>query len=235
MVNILVVGPHPDDQEIGMGGAIAKFVAQGHDVLLLDITNGEPTPHGSVEIRAAEAAAAAEILGVRRVNIGFPNRYLEHNLELRHAIAGVIRAHQAEMVFTPYFEDAHPDHLAVTKCVIDARFAAKLTKVEGGAEADWAKAGPAIYPKWLFFYYAMHLRKVHNPNFVIDISGYEEQKHASIEAYHSQFVIPEKNRKVFEGIKAMGTYFGSRIGTAAGEPFFTQEPLALGSLDGLVM
>ncbi len=231
MTNILVVGPHPDDQEIGMGGTIAKFVAQGHNVLLLDITNGEPTPLGDPETRAGEAAEAARILGVKRELLGFPNRFVEHTLELRHAIAGVIRKHQAEIVFTPYFEDAHPDHLAVTHSVIDARFASKLSKID----EPWAKQGDPIYPKWLFFYYAMHLRKVHNPSFMVDITGYEDQKHASIEAYHTQFVLPEKNRKIFEGVKAMGTYFGSRIGTDAAEPFFTQEPLALDSLSGIVL
>jgi len=232
MTRILVVGPHPDDQEIGMGGTIAKFVKQGHDVLLLDITNGEPTPHGDPHTRAKEAAKAAEILGVKRELLGYPNRYVEHTLELRHAIASVIRRHQAEILFTPYFEDAHPDHLAVTRATVDARFAARLSKVD---DQQWAKAGEPMYPTWLFFYYAMHLRKVHNPNFLIDISGYEEQKFASIEAYHTQFVIPEKNQKVLEGIRGMTRYFGSRIGATHAEPFFTQEPLALGSLDGLVM
>ncbi|MFG0330658.1 MAG: PIG-L family deacetylase [Phycisphaerales bacterium] len=232
MANVLVVGPHPDDQEIGMGGTIAKLADQGHRVLLLDITNGEPTPHGDPETRAKEAARAAEILGVERRTLDFPNRYVEHTLELRHAIAGVIRAHQAQIVFTPYFEDAHPDHLAVTRAVVDARFAAKLSKVDNEA---WAQAGPPIYPRWLFFYYAMHLRKVHNPNFLIDITGYEERKHASIEAYHTQFVLPEKNRKVLEAIDCMAVYFGSRLGVDAAEPFFTQEPLGLASLDGLSM
>ena len=65
MTNILVVGPHPDDQELGMGGTIAKFANEGHHVLLLDMTSGEPTPHGTPEIRAKEAAAAATILGVK--------------------------------------------------------------------------------------------------------------------------------------------------------------------------
>ncbi len=230
-MNILVVGPHPDDQEIGMGGTIARLVEQGHHVLLLDITNGEPTPHGSVEIRAREAAAAAEILGVKRRLLGFPNRYVENTLDLRHAIASVIREHQAQMIFTTYLEDAHPDHLAVTQAVIGARFAARLTKVD----EPWGQTGAPINPKWLFFYYAMHLRKVHNPTFLFDISGYEDRKFAAIEAYHTQFVMSEKNRKVMQGIRAMATYFGSRIGAAAAEPLFSQEPIGLASFDGLVM
>ncbi len=228
-MNILVVGPHPDDQEIGMGGTIARLAEQGHNVLLLDITNGEPTPHGSPEIRAQEAAKAAEILGVKRRLLGFPNRYVENTLELRHAIAAVIREHQAQMIFTTYFEDAHPDHLAVTQAVIGARFAARLTKIE----EPWGQAGEPTNPKWLFFYYAMHLRKVHNPTFLFDTSGYEDRKFASIEAYHTQFVMSEKNRKVLHGIRAMATYFGSRLGTSTAEPFFSQEPIGLASLDGL--
>ena len=231
MTNILVIGPHPDDQEIGMGGTIAKFTEQGHNILLLDITNGEPTPLGDPETRAIEAQNAAKALGVPRQQLGFPNRFVESTLELRHAIAGVIRKHQAQILFTPYFEDAHPDHLAVTRAVIDARFAAKLTKID----EPWAKEGPPIHPKWLFFYYAMHLRKIHNPNFMIDITGYEQKKWASIEAYKTQFVLPEKNRKIFQGVKAMATYFGSRIGTDAAEPFYTQEPFAINSLESLVM
>lgn len=214
-----------------MGGTIARLVDQGHEVLLLDVTNGEPTPHGSVEIRAQEAAAAAKILGVRRRLIDFPNRYVENTLELRHAIASVIREHQAQLIFAPYFEDAHPDHLAVTQAVIGARFAARLVKVD----EPWGQTGEPINPKWLFFYYAMHLRKVHNPTFLVDISGYEDRKFKSIEAYHTQFVMSEKNRKVLQGIRAMATYFGSRLGVDAAEPFFTQEPIGLASLDGLVM
>jgi len=168
MARILVVGPHPDDQELGMGGTIAKFVKQGHDVLLLDMTNGEPTPHGSPEIRAKEAAAAAKILGVNRTTIGLPNRFVEHTISARHAVAAVIREHQAEIVFAPYFEDAHPDHIATTRIVEDARFDAKLTKID--------LAGDPIYPMWLFYYYCTHLRIVPDPSFLIDTSGYAQVK-----------------------------------------------------------
>ncbi|MCA9291897.1 MAG: PIG-L family deacetylase [Phycisphaerales bacterium] len=226
MTQILVVGPHPDDQELGMGGTIARLAAQGHDVLLLDMTNGEPTPHGDPVTRAAEAARAAEILGVRRVGIDLPNRFVEHSIAARHKVAGVIREHRAEIVFTPYFQDAHPDHIAVTKIVEDARFDAKLTKID--------LPGDPIYPRWLFYYYCTHLRWVADPRFVMDITGFEARKHDAIVAYHTQFVLPEKNRRVVEWVDAANTYFGSRIGTAAGEPFFTKEPLGLTGFDGLV-
>ena len=94
---------------------------------------------------------------------------------------------------------------------------------------------PPCYPQWLFYYYATHLRWVADPNFLIDITGYVERKRESIIAYHSQFVLPEKNRKVVDWMDASATYFGSRIGTPAAEPFYTKEPIGLESLDSLVM
>ena len=226
MARILVVGPHPDDQELGMGGAIARLVQQGHEVLLLDMTNGEPTPHGSPTIRAREAKAAARLLGVRRVGIGLKNRQVEHTLAARHKVAAVIRKHQAQIVFVPYFEDAHPDHLATTRIVEDARFDAKLTKVN--------IPGEPIYPRWLFYYYCTHLRHVAQPSFCLDISDQMDVKEKAIKAYVSQFVTPPRNRRVVEWLRQMNGYMGSRIGVDYAEPFFTREPVGLGSLEGLV-
>ncbi len=245
MARILVVGPHPDDQELGMGGTIIKLAQQGHDILILDVTNGEPTPLGSPEIRKDEAAAALEILkegatgNIERWLLNLPNRFVEHTIENRHALAGVIRAWQAQIIFTTFPEDAHPDHRGVTRCIEDARFDAKLSKIEMPAPIDaWTgkqkELGPTLYPKWLFYYYATHLRWVADPKFVFDISGAVEQKMRSITAYKTQFVLPEKNRKALEWIKASATYFGSRIGTDAGEPFYTKEPVGLNGFDSLI-
>ena len=225
MANVLVVGPHPDDQELGMGGTIAKMVSQGHNVLLLDMTSGEPTPHGSPEIRAKEAATAAELLGVSRTTVSLPNRYVEHSVGARHAVASVIREHQAEIVFTPYFEDAHPDHIATTQIVEDARFDAKLTKID--------LAGEPIYPKWLFYYYCTHLRIVPNPSFLVDTTGFASKKREAIVAYESQFVIPENNRPIVDWIDAQDKYFGGRIRTETAEPFYSRETICLSDLSSL--
>jgi len=227
MANILVVGPHPDDQELGMGGTIARLAQQGHDVLLLDMTNGEPTPHGSPEIREREWTRAAEILNVKRRQLGLINREVEHTLQARHAVAGVIRAHQASIVFLPFPEDAHPDHRATTRIVEDARFDAKLSKIN--------LPGDPIYPTWLIYYYCTHLRHVAQPSFCVDISEQIETKIESIVAYESQFVIPEKNRVIVDWLRQFNGYMGSRIRTAYAEPFWTREPLGLNSLDGVVM
>ncbi len=231
MANILVVGPHPDDQELGMGGTIALLASQGHCVMLLDLTDGEPTPYGDPATRAREAAAAAEAVSapgnpVRRVQLGLRNRFVEHTIENRHKVAGVIRACQAQVVFTPYFEDAHPDHLAATRIVEDARFDAKLTKIDMPAP-EGLKAGRPIYPRWLFHYYATHLRITPAPSFVMDISATIPKKMAAIAAYKSQFEANPANRSVPEWIRSEAVYFGSRIGTAAAEPFYAREPIGL--------
>ncbi|HVZ94316.1 MAG TPA: PIG-L family deacetylase [Phycisphaerales bacterium] len=240
MARIIVFAPHPDDAELGMGGTIARLISQGHDLLICDMTNGEPTPKGTPETRAREAAEAAKILGVRRVNLGLRNRFVEHSIDARHAAAGVIRAWRADILFVPYFEDAHPDHLACMRIAEDARFDAKLTGLDMPIPEELRSADPRAdntprYPKWLIHYYATHLRIAPSPSFLIDTTGFEEVKKRSILAYRSQFIDNEKNRSVVEWLDSASRYFGSRIGAAAAEPFFTREPIGLSGFDDLVM
>ncbi len=230
-MNIIVVGPHPDDQELGMGGTIVRLAQQGHRVLMLDMCNGEPTPHGSVEQREREWNAALNILdagtgNVTRRLLGLKNREIEHTLDARHRVAGVIREHQAEMVFAPYFEDAHPDHVATTRIVEDARFDAKLTKTD--------LPGEPIYPKRLVYYFATHLKIVAQPSFLVDITDQMDVKEASIKAYESQFVTPAMNRPVVTWVRQMNGYMGSRIGVRYAEPFFVREPLGLTGWDAVI-
>lgn len=240
-LNILVIGPHPDDQEIGMGGTIAKLAALGHHVLILDLTDGSPTPHGDRATRLIEAEAARKALcppqgtQVRRVLLDLPNRTLTHTIEARHMVAGVIRAHQASILFMPHPEDAHPDHLAATRICQDARFDAKLTKIDMPTPPGYASIGPPIYPKWCFYYYCSHLRSVPQPSFIMDTTGYAERKYESLRAYQTQFFANPKNAGVIDWIQAEDKFFGSRIGTQTGEAFWTREPIGLTDLGSLCM
>jgi LmbE family N-acetylglucosaminyl deacetylase len=270
---VLVVGPHPDDQEIGMGGTIARLAELGHEVLLLDVTDGSPTPRGDRATRLVEAAEALECLQpsggagkprIRRSLLDLPNRLVEHSIATRHAIAGVIRAWQPGIIFTPQPEDAHPDHRAVTRSVEDARFDAKLTKVAMPTPPGFERVGDPIYAKWLFYYDVSHLRRVAKPDFLMDISGFERKKQAAVMAYRSQFGPwddatgaafatgdpkarpaqaasgpPKDPGKLIsadfpERLIAIATYWGTLIGASAAEPFFTPEPLGLTTLAGLV-
>jgi bacillithiol biosynthesis deacetylase BshB1 len=224
MASILVFGPHPDDQELGMGGSIALLAAQGHRVHLVDMTNGEPTPLGTPEKREKEAAAAAKILGVGRTLVGLPNRQVVHSIEARHRVAAVIRAHRPEWLFVPYPVDAHPDHVAVTRICEDARFDAKLSKTDIPGE-PW-------YPKRIIYYYCTHLRMNFQPTFCLDVSAHMETKLAAVRAYETQFVA--NNSPVIELLRTLNGYFGGRIGTAYAEPFFSYEALGFGGLDQLI-
>jgi len=223
MARFLVFGPHPDDQELGMGGTIAKLQRQGHYVHLVDMTNGEPTPHGTVERRACEAAEAAEILGVGRTLVGLKNREVQHTIEARHQVAAVIRAHRPNVLFVPYPVDAHPDHVAVTRICEDARFDAKLSKTD--------IPGDPWHPKRIIYYFCTHLRMSFQPTFCIDISDTIEQKTRAVGCYRSQF---DHQGSLPEMVRTLSGYFGGRIGTEHAEPFFTHEVLGFGGLDQLV-
>ena len=209
-----------------MGGTIAALTNLGHTVTLLDMTDGEPTPCGDPETRAVEAARASEILGAQRLCLGLRNRFVEHGIPSRHAVASYFRKAHPEMVFLPYPEDAHPDHVATTRIAEDARFDAKLTKID-------LPGTPWHIPR-VIYYYCTHLKIVPQPSFIFDTSQTHERKLRSILAYESQFVAREQNRKIVEWIDAGASYFGSRIGASQGEPFHVKEPIGLRTLEGLI-
>ncbi len=218
-MRIAVFGPHPDDQELGMGGTIARLASAGHEVTLVDMTTGEPTPFGSLEIRAQEAAAAAKILGVTRLRLPLTNREIVHDLPSRAVVAGAIRMLKPHLLFAPHPEDAHPDHVAACALIEAARFAAKFTKCD--------LPGDPWHAPHLFHFYSIHLRSVPQPTVIADTTGHAQTKRRAVLAYESQFVVNEKNRKVPDWLDAAGVYFGSRIGTESGEPFFSRECVAL--------
>ena len=228
---ILVLSPHPDDAEIAMGGSIARLVDDGWDVVLVDLTNGEPTPNGTPEKRGVEAKKAAELLGVRqRVCLGLPNRYLVDNLEYRRVIAETIREHKPRWLFTVACPDAHPDHTATNALVQNARFAAKLTKTDMPFDPH--------YPKKIIYFFASHLRQHILPSFILDISEQWDRKVAAIEAYESQFVLnqnePDQKGWIIDHIASICHYFGSRVGVRYAEPFFCPDLIALSSFEGLI-
>jgi N-acetylglucosamine malate deacetylase 1 len=227
-LDILVVAPHPDDAELGAGGAIMRFLSEGLRVGILDLTDGEPTPQGSPELRARETTAATEVLGVSwRENLGLANRSLQATLEARHRLAGVIRRVQPRWLLAPYWIDAHPDHVAATELVEAARFWAKLTKSD--------LPGEPCHPERIFNYYCVHLKMVPQPAFVLDISPFWERKLAAIACYHSQFVAgrPQQSPTFLERLRDEAAYWGKTIGVAYGEPFACREPIGLSSMRSL--
>jgi bacillithiol biosynthesis deacetylase BshB1 len=229
MLDVLVVAPHPDDAELGMAGAILKFVAEGLRVGILDLTSGEPTPHGSLEIRKRETDAATNILGIEwRENLGLSNRSLEATLENRAKLAAVFRRERPKWIFAPYWVDAHPDHVAATELVEAARFWSKLTKTD--------LPGEPFHPRRIFNYYCVHLKQQIQPAFVLDITDQWEAKLASIRCYESQFITGRSTDAptFLDGLRDEAAYFGKTIGCHYGEPFTCREPIGMKTMAGLV-
>lgn len=228
-LDFLVIAPHPDDAELGMGGTIARMIDEGMRVGILDLTNGEPTPRGSVRRRSLETARASEILRLTwRGNAGLPNRTLEPTLAARELVASYIRVLRPRWLFCPYWEDAHPDHVAATSLVEAARFWAKLSKTD--------MPGEPFHPRRVYHYFCVHLRLAVRPSWIVDISDQWDRKIAAISAYESQFIEgrPTEPPTVLDRIRDDAAYWGRLIDRRYGEPFATKEPLALTSLRDLV-
>ncbi len=230
MLDALIVAPHPDDAELGMGGAIVRMMAQGWTVGILDLTSGEPTPLGSVAVRHDETAAANAVLGDPwRENLGLANRSLEPTLDNRRALAAVFRRVRPRVIFAPYWEDAHPDHTAATKLVEDARFWAKLSKSD--------IPGEPFHPSRVLYYFSVHLRIVERPSFVLDVSEQADQKVAALRCYKSQLVdtSPAGGPGVIDSVLDRMRFWGHTIGVRHGEPFASREPIGLSGLAGLCL
>ncbi len=228
MLDLLVVATHPDDAEISVGGTIVKAIAEGLQVGVLDLTSGEPTPHGTDELRKKETAAATKILGVHwRDNLGLPNRKLEDTLEARRALTNVFRTQRPRMILAPWPEDAHPDHVRASQLCDDARFWSKLSRTDLEGDPYW--------PPQMLYYFSVHLRIHPKPSVVIDISDFIDQKMAAIECFESQVKIGRDPSfpTPLDDVRDRARYWGWSIHSAYGEPLLSREEIRISSVKGL--
>ncbi|MDB4680120.1 MAG: bacillithiol biosynthesis deacetylase BshB1 [Planctomycetaceae bacterium] len=224
-LDLLVVAPHPDDAEISVGGIIASSRAEGLRVGVIDLTSGEPTPHGTLELRKQETDRATEILDLTwRGNLDLPNRSLENTLEARRNLAEVFRLTRPQIILAPYWEDSHPDHVVACRLVEDARFWSKLSC------SDFA--GEPFLPPKLYHFLSVHLRVHPSPSFVYDISAHIETKMQAVHAFESQ-VLTGRSTEFPTGIddvKDRARYWGWTINKAYAEPLYSREEIGVGSL-----
>lgn len=227
-LDLLVVAPHPDDAEISVGGTILRSKQDGLRVGVVELTNGEPTPHGSPEIRSRETAASTEILGLDwRENLGLPNRSLQDDLKARRKLAEVFRLTRPGIILAPYWDDAHPDHVAASRLADDARFWSKLSKTD--------MAGERFHPPRIFYYWSIHLRIHPSPAFVLDVSDVIDTKMKAIRCYESQLITGRSTEfpTILDDIRDRARYWGWTIGAAYGEPFASREEIGIESLGAL--
>ncbi len=232
-LDVLAVGPHPDDLEITCGGTLARLVQQGYRVGMIDLTSGEPTPRGTLEIRSAEAEAARVVLGVPvRLNLDLPNRMLMDCPESRFILATSFRRLRPRIVIatagrTPA---ASPDHHQAHLLIEAARFYSQLTKWD----EHFGGTAPYRVPHLVYapFPFDAEVRHWHS-TFVIDISETYEQKMKAVECYHSQFD-EERFERVRHSLTGYMISCGSRCGFAYGELFALPAPIGAADLVSLV-
>jgi bacillithiol biosynthesis deacetylase BshB1 len=221
----MAFGPHPDDIELGCGGTLIKLADLGYSTVLVDLTRGEMSTRGTVETRAEEAAAAAEIMGAEaRENLGLPDGGIRATEQARRKVVEVVRKYCPAMVFVPYYEDRHPDHYHASELIYEGLFAAGLARYETGQES-YRPSKVAYYMRWHEF----------EPTFIVDISAQFERKMEAVWAYSSQFkpddasyeqtrlTTPEYHWKLVHRM----AYYGSLIQRRYGEGFLIRGKLEL--------
>ncbi len=181
-LDILAIGAHPDDVELGAGATIAKEIANGKKVGILDLTRGELGTRGSAEIRDVEASNSAKILGVSiRENLKLEDGFFEDSKDNQLKIIGVIRKYQPEIVLINAKIDRHPDHTNANKLVSTACYLSGLRKIEtifeDKLQKEWRPKHVYSYIQWKYI----------EPDFVVDVSDFIDIKIESVLAYKSQF------------------------------------------------
>jgi bacillithiol biosynthesis deacetylase BshB1 len=229
-VDILAIGAHPDDVELGVSGTLLHHIAMGKKVAILDLTEGELGSRGTIETRYAEAKAAAEILGISaRVNINIGDGFFELSKQNKIKIIEQIRFFKPEVVLVNAINDRHPDHGRANELARDACFLAGLLKIETTyndvLQEKWR-------PKSVYSYIQDRYIK---PDFIVDITPYVDQKIAAILAYKTQFFNPnlEGPKTPISGedfihfLKGRWADFGRSIGVEFGEGFNVERPLGI--------
>lgn len=232
-VDLLALAPHPDDAELLCGGTLLRAADAGHRTGVVDLTGGERGTHGDADLRGEEAGRAARILGLDvRVNAGLPDASLANDEESRRRLASIVRACRPRVVILPWRRGRHPDHRVASELGRDACYLAGLARF-GEARHQGAGAEEPHRPRKLI--YALSFREDPvKPTFVVDISEQFERKMEAIRAYGSQFdgrkamgeVFPT-GRSFYERVETANRQYGSLIRRPYGEPFWTEETMAV--------
>lgn len=237
-VDILAIGAHPDDVELGCGGTLAKLIAEGKTVAVIDLTQGELGTRGTNLTRAKEAEKSTKIMGyVNRENLKMRDGFLQNSEAYQMQIVQMIRKYQPEIVFANSIDDRHPDHAKACKLVSDACFLSGLIKIEtelnNKVQLPWR-------PKQIFNYIQW---KHINPHFVVDISDFMPKKIDACLAYKTQFydptstepMTPISSKDFLESLTYRAQDLGRLSGVDYAEGFTSEKLLAFKNFDGIIL
>jgi bacillithiol biosynthesis deacetylase BshB1 len=225
-LDVLVFAAHPDDAELSMGGTIAKFTSQGLNVGVADLTKAELSTRGNVITRAKETAAGSKVLKLKiRENLGIKDGNISSSQENVKKVVTLIRKYKPTIIFAPYINDRHPDHIDASHLIKRAVFSSGLEKfktiIAGKSQLQYR-------PKKIFYYMQTYLFQ---PTFIVDISEHFEQKMKSVNEFKSQFHNPAFNKEdtfiskpeFLDYVKARAEFYGFQIRKKYGEPFYCEE------------
>ena len=232
-LDILVLAAHPDDAELGCGGTIAKHIALGHKVGIVDFTRGELGTRGTVQTRDQEAAESARILGVSvRENLNLKDGFFRNVAEDQMAVIRVIRKYRPELILANAVFDRHPDHGKGAELAFESSFLAGLSKVEtsldGKPQTSWR-------PKAMYHYIQSQYLK---PDIIVDVSDFWETKMTAIRAFKTQFYDPHSNEPTtyisnpgfLKMVESRAQEMGYAIGKNYGEGFTVRRFIGVKSL-----
>ncbi len=224
-LDALAVFSHPDDAELTASGTLLKLKSLGYRTGVLDMTRGEMGTRGTPEVRAQEAQEAARILKLDvRLNLEQPDGHVWPTEEARTALVRVIRAHQPRVILTPHWDDPHPDHANTCRIVREAARLASMRRYDEATGQDAVRIPTVAH--------AVYSRNV-IPSFIVDISDFIEGKRKAIRAHVSQFYRADSNepetriseKGFLDQLEWRMRYYGSLIGTEAGEAYYVREAL----------
>lgn len=235
--DILAIGAHPDDVELGCAGTIVKLISEGKKVGIIDLTEGELGTRGTRETRYSEASDAAKIMGIsHRENLKLKDGFLNNSEEYQLKIVEKIRKYKPEIVLANAIDDRHPDHAKAAKLISDACFLAGLRKIETYENNELQDVWR---PKHIFHYIQW---KNLEPDFVIDISDFMDKKIEACLAYKTQFYDPNSTEPVtpittkdfLESLTYRAQDLGRLSGVQYAEGFTTEKLIALKNFDGII-
>jgi len=237
-LDILAIGVHPDDVELGCAGTLMSAIAEGKKVGIVDLTKGELGTRGTAETRKVEARNAANILGIDiRENLEMADGFFQNDEFHQRLLIKAIRKYQPTIILANAPEDRHPDHGRSSKMISDAAFLSGLRKIvtelDGVEQTEWR-------PSYVFHYLQDRFLQ---PSFVVDISKFMDKKLESVLAYTTQFYNPDLNEpqtyisspQFLETVKARAMMLGKRIGVEFAEGYISEKMIGISSFDSLIL